>query len=453
MAAALQACSERPGRASLTLFRGTVVDTPDDPFTGGRLRVEHDAGLLVRDGVVVARGAFDAVRADARSDDVVDLRGGLVLPGFVDTHVHYPQVRAVGGLGMPLLEWLERCALPEEERLADVSYAREVAAEFVGGLVEAGTTTAMVFGAHFAPAVDALFARAEQVGLRITSGLVVSDRLLPASLWTTPERAYAEGRELARRWHGTGRSRYAVTPRFALSCTDDLLASCASLLSDVDGSWATTHLNENLLEIDGVGALFDGHYVESYDRHGLVSARSVLAHNVHPTDEELRVLAARGASVAHCPTSNSALGSGHFPLARHLRHGVRVALGSDVGAGSGFCMLKEGLHASFVQQLLGTDGVRLEAAHLLHLTTAAGAAALGLEDQVGDLSVGKRFDAVRLRARPGTVLDVALRNARDAEDAVAKAFTLGTPADLETWVDGSLVGQARAQWAAPGGGW
>jgi guanine deaminase len=312
----------------------------------------------------------------------------------------------------------------------------------------------MVFGAHFASAVDALFAQAERTGLRITSGLVVSDRLLPPSLWTTPERAHAEGLELARRWHGTGRSRYAVTPRFALSCTDELLASCADLLEDVEGGWVTTHLNENLLEVDGVGRLFDdAHYVESYDRHGLVTPRSVLAHNVHATDDELRVLAARGASVAHCPTSNSALGSGHFPLARHLRHGVRVALGSDVGAGSGFCMFKEGLHAYFVQQLLGDDGVRLEAAHLLHLTTSAGAAALGLGDRVGDLSVGKHFDAVRLHPRPGTVLDVALRNARDAEDALAKAFTLGTPADLETWVDGALVGHPAAPGAAAGGGW
>jgi guanine deaminase len=430
----------------LTLFRGTVLDTPDDPFSGGRLRVEHDAGLLVRDGAVAERGAFDDLRARHRDDEIVHLRAGLVLPGFVDTHVHFPQVRAVGGLGMPLLDWLERCALPEEERLSDVAYARTIAAEFVSGLVEAGTTTAMVFGAHFAPAVDALFVQAAETGLRVTSGLVVSDRLLPQTLWTTPQRAYEEGLALARRWHGTGRSRYAVTPRFALSCTDGLLSSCAALLAEVDDAWLTTHLNENLLEIAGVGELFGGcHYVATYDRHGLITPRTVLAHNVHATDEELRVLAAGGASVAHCPTSNSALGSGLFPLARHLQHGVRVALGSDVGAGSGFCMLKEGLHASFVQQLLGEQGVRLGAAHLLHLATAAGAAALGLADQVGDLSVGKRFDAVHLRPRPGTALDVALRNAADAEDALAKAFTLGTPADLQTWIDGSLVGPPNAQ--------
>ena len=425
----------------MTLFRGSVLDTPDDPFAGGRLRVEQDAGLLVRDGAIVDRGPFPEVRARWGEDDVVDMRDGLVLPGFVDTHVHFPQVRAVGGLGMPLLEWLERCALPEEERLSDVAYARSIATEFVSGLGEAGTTTAMVFGAHFAPAVDALFVEAAQTGLRITSGLVVSDRLLPESLWTTPDRAHDEGLALARRWHGVGRSRYAVTPRFALSCTDALLASCAALLADVEGSWLTTHLNENLLEIAGVGEMFGGcDYVASYDRHGLIGPRAVLAHNVHPSDEELRVLSARGASVAHCPTSNSALGSGHFPLARHLRSGVRVALGSDVGAGSGFCMLKEGLHAYYVQQLLGEQGVRLEASHLLHLATTAGAGALGLADSVGDLSIGKRFDAVWLHPRPGTVLDVALRNARDADDALAKAFTLATPADLETWVDGSRVG-------------
>ena len=424
----------------MRLFRGTVVDTPDDPFAGGQLRVELDAGLLVREGGIVDRGPFAEVQARAAGAEVVDLREGLVLPGFVDTHVHYPQVRAVGGLGMPLLEWLERCALPEEERLHDVAYARQIAHEFVGGIVDAGTTTALVFGAHFAPAVDALFAQAAQTGLRITSGLVVSDRLLPETLWTTPERAHAEGLALAARWHGTGRSRYAVTPRFSLSSTDALLSSCAALLQDVEGAWCTTHLNENLLEIAGVDDVFDAeHYVATYDRHGLVTPRSVLAHNVHATDAELRVLAARGAAVAHCPTSNSALGSGHFPLARHLAHGVRVALGSDVGAGSGFCLFKEGLHAYYVQQLLGDEGVRLEAAHLLHLATSAGADVLGLRDQVGDLGVGKRFDAVWLHPRHGTVLDVALRHASDAHDALAKAFTLATPADLTTWIDGEPV--------------
>ena len=174
-----------------------------------------------------------------------ELTDGLLLPGFVDTHVHFPQARIIGDLGMPLLDWLERCALPEEARFADLGYAQEVAAEFVSGLADAGTTTALVFGAHFAPAVDALFAAASARGLRITSGLVVSDRLLRPELHTTPQRAYDEGLALANRWHGQGLNRYAVIPRFALSCTDDLLASCAALHAAVPGSWLTSHVNEN----------------------------------------------------------------------------------------------------------------------------------------------------------------------------------------------------------------
>jgi guanine deaminase len=425
----------------VTLYRATVLDTPDDPFAGGVLRAETDGGVLVRDGAVADRGAWPELRARHPDEDVADLSGGLLLPGFVDTHVHFPQVRAVGGLGMPLLDWLERCALPEEARLADAGYAAGVATDFVSGLAEAGTTTALVFGAHFAPAVDALFAEAHRVGLRVTSGLVVSDRLLREDLLTTPERAHAEGLELARRWHGVGRNRYAVTPRFSLSCSDALLDSCGALLREVPGALFTSHVNENALEIATVEDLFPGSvYVGTYDRHGLVGPASVLAHNVHPTDDELDLLARRGAAVAHCPTSNAALGSGIFSLRRHREAGVRVALGSDVGAGTGFCLLKEGLQAYFLQQLLGEGGERLTPAHLLHLATGAGAAALGLADTVGDLSVGKRFDAVLLRPRPGCTLDVALRTAAGPEDALARAFALASPADIGTvWVDGDPV--------------
>ncbi len=427
----------------MTLFRGAVLDTPQSPFTGGELRAESDTGLLVRDGVIESRGPFSAVEAEHPGEEVVDLSDGLVVPGFVDTHVHFPQVRVIGGLGLPLLDWLEQCALPEETRLADSDYARQVAAEFVGGLVRAGTTTALVFGAHFASAVDLLFTQAAETGLRVTSGLVVSDRLLRAELLTTPERAYDEGLELARRWHGVGRNRYAVIPRFSLSCSDPLLSSCSSLLTDVSGSFFTSHINENTREIASVARLFGlSHYLQTYDQHDLVGPRSILAHNVHPTDEELKVLGAREASVSHCPSSNAALGSGLFPFAGHVAHGVQVALGSDVGAGTGFSLWKEGLQAYFMQQLLGEHGYRLTPTHLLYLATTAGAEALGLGEQVGDLSVGKRFDAQWLRPAPDSTLDVALRNATGAEDALAKSFALATPADVAgVWVDGAQVGQ------------
>jgi guanine deaminase len=428
------------------LYRASAYDTPDDPFTHGAapgFRHDDDLGLAVdADGVIVARGPYATVAADHPDATVLDLRGGILLPGLVDTHVHFPQVRVIGALGMPLLEWLDRCALPEEQHLASPDYAAMIAGEFVAGLIAAGTTTSLVFGSHFAPAVDALLTEAERFGLRMTSGLVVSDRVLPEPLLTTPDRAYAEAHDLASRWHGRGRVRYAVTPRFSLSASDPVLAACSAVLQELEGAVFTSHVNENHLEVATVADQFPhrDHYVDTYDHHGLLGPLSVLAHDVHPTDPELAVMAARASSVAYCPTSNSALGSGMFPLRRHLAAGVRVALGSDVGAGTGFSIFKEGLQAYFLQHLLGDEGMRLTAAHLLHLSTAAGAAALGLADTVGDLSVGKRFDAILIRPPAGTSLDVGLRHADSPEAALGKVFALAGDADVaEVWVGGDQI--------------
>ena len=434
-------------KGAAVLYRARAYDTPDDPFAEGALapgfRYDDDLGLAVSgDGVIVARGPYASLAAAHPGTPVLDLRSGILLPGLVDTHVHFPQVRVIGALGMPLLEWLERCALPEEQHLASPDYAATIAGEFVASLIAAGTTTSLVFGSHFAPAVDALFGEAERYGLRVTSGLVVSDRVLPAPLLTTPERAYDDAVGLATRWHGRGRLRYAVTPRFALSASDPVLAACAAVLADVEGALFTSHVNENPAEVATVAGLFPdrAHYVGAYDHHGLLGPLSVLAHDVHPTDPELAVLGARGSSVAYCPTSNAALGSGSFPLRRHLAAGVRVALGSDVGAGTGFSIFKEGLQAYFLQHLLGEQGMRLGAAHLLHLSTSAGAAALGLGDTVGDLSEGKQFDAVLLRPPPGTALDIGLRHADTPEAALGKVFALAGDADVaEVWVGGDQI--------------
>jgi guanine deaminase len=269
---------------------------------------------------------------------VLDLRDGIVLPGPVDTHVHYPQMRVTGALGLPLLEWLDAVALPEEARLASTDYARGVAREFVNGLAACGTTTALVFGAHFASAVDILFEEVQRCGLRVTAGLVVGDRGLPEPLLTTPERAYDEAVELARRWHhpvSVGRdtrTRYAVVPRFSYAATDELLESCHAVLKDVPGSLLASHVNESLAEIASVARLFPDaiDYVDTYDRHGLLGPTSVLAHDVHPTERELHVLAGQRATIAHCPTSSAALGSGLFPLRDHVEHGVLAPPGGAV---------------------------------------------------------------------------------------------------------------------------
>jgi guanine deaminase len=252
----------------------------------------------------------------------------------------------------------------------------------------------------------------------------------------------AEGRELLDRWHGKGKLRYAVTPRFSLSASEPMLDACAELLTAADGVWLTSHINENGAEVDQVAAHFPAraHYLDTYHHHGLVGSRTVLAHNVHPTDHELETMAGTGCRVAHCPTSNAALGSGLFPFRRHDAYGVGVALGSDVGAGTGFSLIKEGLQAYFAQQLLGPSGLPLTPAHLLYLATRAGALALGLGDQVGDFEVGRRFDAVWLRPTPDTALDIVLRHAPDPTEALAKLFALGGSADVAgVWVDGRLL--------------
>jgi guanine deaminase len=428
----------------VTLFRGPVLDTPSDPFLVGRdaLAAESDGAIVVHDGVIVARGTYDDLGSAHREEEVVDLRDGVLLPGLVDTHVHYPQVRVIAGLGMPLLEWLDRCALPEEAKLAEDAYAEAVAGEFLSGLARAGTTTALVFGAHFAAAMEIFFAAAGRSRLRITAGQAVSDRLLRPDLLTTPEVALAEGRKLIERWHGDGRLRYAVTPRFSLSVTEAMLEVCGELVEVAPEVWFTSHLNENTTEVAAVAGLFPQaeHYLATYHAHGLVSPHSVFAHNVHALDVELELLASTGAWVAHCPTSNAALGSGLFPFRRHVAHAVRVALGSDVGGGTGFSLFKEGLQAYFVQRLLGTEGLSLTPTHLLYLCTRAGAQALGLDHRIGDLRVGKDFDAVWVKPVQGSTLAVVLQHAADAYDALAKIFALATPADVaKVWVGGDQV--------------
>ncbi|HIW45372.1 MAG TPA: guanine deaminase [Candidatus Yaniella excrementigallinarum] len=424
------------------IYRARVFDTPTNPFTGGQLRSDTDIALVVDDGKIIARTDIGTATTAHPDAEVIDLRDGILIPGLIDTHVHYPQIRAIGHLGKPLLEWLNECALPEEEKLVDDAYARNVADEFLTGLIGSGTTSAMVFGAHFASAVDILFARAAELGLRMTTGLVTSDRNLPEPLLTTVDRSLSESQQLIDRWHGQSRLRYAVTPRFSLSAGPELLAAGGQLVRDNPGISVTSHLNENHDEIAGVAQVHPQaqDYLDTYDKAGLLDRNTILAHNVHPNDRELARMAETGAAAAHCPTSNSALASGFFPLRRHIEAGVKVALGTDVGAGNGFSMFKEGVQAYFMQQLDPNGGQPLTSAHLLHLATKAGAQALDLDDKVGDLSEGKRFDAVLVRPTTGQPLDVGITNAADDEDALAKLFAMGTPADIAgVWIDGQPV--------------
>ena len=427
------------------LFRATLFHTPTNPFREeGALRSHADGGLLIREGRIVASGGFDEVRRADPDAAVVDWRGGVLLPGLVDAHVPYPQLPIIGRLGRTLLDWLEHVALPEETRMAEEPYAAASARRFLRALAAHGTTTALVCGAHFAAATAALFEAAGENGLRVISGLVLSDRFLPSPLLQNVERAYRDSTDLIRRFHRRGRLLYAVTPRFALSTSEAMLDMCQTLLREHQGLRVQSHVNENPDEVRKVAEQFPwaADYVSVYDRFGLLGPHAVLAHNVHTTDAELERLATTRTTVAHCPTSNAALGSGIVPLRRHLAAGVRVALGTDVGGGTGPGILKEALQAHLMQRV-ATDGVMLDPARLLFLSTLGGAEALGLAQEIGSLCPGKAADFVLFRPPTGSVLETVLQHASAPEDALAALVTLaGAESVREVRVDGSVVYQA-----------
>jgi guanine deaminase len=430
------------------LLRAPLFHTPRNPFQDpSALECYEDGGLLVVDGRVAGCGHYPTLRAAHPDVPSIDLRGGFILPGFIDTHIHFPQLRVIGGLGHSLLQWLEHCALPEEARMADHSYACQVARSFVHLLASHGTTTALVFGAHFAPATAALFEAADAMGLRLAAGQVLSNQRLLPELHQTPECAYRESKLLIERFHRRQRLLYAVTPRFALSTSEAMLEVCRTLLTEQEGLLLQTHLNENPVEIAEVARQFPwaADYLAVYERYGFNRSGAVLAHNVHPTSSELERLAAGGAAIAHCPSSNAALGSGLFPLNRHLNAGVRCALGTDVGGGTGFGMLKEALQAYLLQRL-APDGILLDAGHLLYLATLAGAEALSLGGETGDFTIGKSADFVYLRPPAGSALAAVLERQQSLQQMLSAIFTLsGAESVREVRVAGSAIYRASTE--------
>ena len=429
------------------LLRAPVFHTPANPFLDDRaLECHWDGGLLIRDGRVAACDDYGALRVAHPEAESSDWRGGFLLPGLIDTHIHFPQIRVLGSLGRSLLDWLESCALPEEARMADDAYARAVACGFVRALASHGTTTALAFGAHFAPATAALFESAQETGVRLLSGLVLSDRRLRPELHQTPETAYQASKALIARFHQRGRLLYAVTPRFALSTSEPMLEVCRTLLREHDGLRVQTHLNENPDEIAEVKRLFPGapDYLGVYERFGLCGPRALMAHNVHPTESELSRLAASRTTIAHCPSSNAALGSGLFSLRRHLEAGVRCALGTDVGGGTGFGLLKEALQAYLLQRL-APEPLVLTPGQMLYLATRAGAEALGLAEEIGDFETGKAADFVYLRPPSDSPLAAVVSQTDSPERALAALLTLaGQESVAEVRVEGSVIYQARS---------
>jgi len=379
---------------TLRAFRGEILSVARDPRDhADAVRHEPDGMLVVEDGIVVARGSH-AELASRYEQVPVEPMPGLMVPGFVDAHVHYPQMDSIAAHGAQLLDWLDRHIFPAERAFAERAHADAVAATFLDELLRNGTTSALVFPTVHAQSVDALFEAAQRRAMRLLSGKVLMD-LGPEGLADTPWSARAESEELIRRWHGRGRLGYAVTPRFALTSSDDQLRAAGTLLAAHPGLLLHTHLAENVGECAAVAERFPdaSDYLDVYERFGLVGARSVFAHGVHLSDRACARLHDSGAGIAVCPSSNLFLGSGFFDFGQADRRKVRLGLGTDVGAGTSFSMLRT---AGLAYQTALARGDPLDPFRALFLATAGSAALLHIDDRVGSLEPGQEADFVLL---------------------------------------------------------
>jgi guanine deaminase len=382
------------GGTRATVVLGHVV-TPTTSATDGFLDIPAGA-VAHADGAILDVGDVRDVLARHPGALVEDHGDRFIVPGFVDAHVHYPQIGMIASPGLELLDWLDRFTFPTESQFADDTHADRVADFFTDQLVDNGVTTACVYATVHPGSADALFRQAQRKNLRIITGKVCMDRNAPDHLLDTPSSAVEDSLALLERWHGVGRLEYAITPRFAPTSSDAQLTALGELAASYPDVVVQTHLSENTAEIARVRSLFPGtrDYTDVYDRAGLVRRRSVFGHGVHLSDRELRRLGQAEASVAHCPTSNFFLGSGMFGVARaQAVAGLRVGLGSDVGAGTSLSPLATLGSAYQASRMLGAP---LDVGQLLRLATLGGAEALGVEESVGSLETGKDADLVVL---------------------------------------------------------
>lgn len=405
---------------------GELVSFDDDPrASSAALRHHEDGALLVEGGRIRAAGeARDVLAAAPPGTPLDDHRGRFLLPGFIDAHVHYAQTDIVAAPGETLLGWLERHVFAVEAGFGDPERARECAEFFLDECLRNGTTGAGVFATVHEQSAEALFAAAAARGMRIAAGKVLMDRNCPEPLRESAEQGYDASKALIERWHGKGRLAYAVTPRFAPTSSPAQLQAAAALLGEHPSVLLQTHVAENRGEVNWVRELFPDarSYLDVYERHGLLCERSVLAHGIWLDDTDRSRLADAGAAVAFCPSSNLFLGSGLFPYERTREAGVKVALASDVGAGTGFSMLRVMHDAYKVARLLGE---RFDAFDGFYLATLGAARALGMAEEVGSLTVGREADIVALDPRATPLLERRMARAGSLEERLFALMVLG----------------------------
>ncbi|MEG3882237.1 guanine deaminase [Microcoleus sp. herbarium7] len=415
---------------SIKAFRGAFLDFVEDPFyvaQTGSVRYVPDGLLVVENGIVKAFGAYDRLQEQFSDIAASEYPGMLLMPGFIDMHVHFSQTGMIAAYGKQLLDWLNQYTFPTELKFKDREYAAQVAAIFLDELLRNGTTTAVVLAAVFPASVDAFFEAASRRNLRAIAGKVMMDRNAPKYLTDTAEESYQDSKNLIEKWHRHQRLLYAVSPRFAPTSTPEQLKLAGKLLQEHPDVYLHTHLSENVNEVAWVKELFPEckGYLDVYDRAGLVGERSIFAHGVQLTNAEFQRLSEAKSTIAFCPTSNLFLGSGLFDIAKakSIDFPVKVGLATDVGAGTSLSMLQTANEAYKVAQLRQYS---LSAFQALFLATLGGARALCLDDRLGNFEVGKEADFVVLDLR-STPLQ-AFRNSAEPATTLAeiadRAFSL-----------------------------
>jgi len=429
------------------LLLGQTLSFAADPFAEGpeAARINPRGGVLIRDGVIQETGPADDLRARHPQAKITDHKNGLIMAGFVDAHVHYPQTAIIASWGKRLIDWLNHYTFPEEMRFYDPAYAAEIAGRYLDLTLANGTTTVVSYCTIHPASVDAFFDAAQARGQRVVAGKTCMDRdTAPKALRDTAQSAYDDSKRLLEKWHGQDRLSYAITPRFSPTSTPEQLAALGALWGEHPDCLMQTHLSEQVDEIAWVKSLYPDarDYLDTYEEHGLLRPGGLYGHAIHLEEREKSRLLEVDAALIHCPTSNTFIGSGLFDMGAMMAEGHRVGLATDTGGGSSFSMLRTMAAAYEIGQLRHHP---LHPAHLLWLATSGSARALRMEDKIGNLTPGHEADIVVLDLASTSAIAQRAAQADDIWEAVFPTIMMGDDrAIAATYVAGQVLTQGPA---------
>lgn len=412
------------------ILRGQALSFKADPFIVGdqaSIHYESDAVIVLENGKIKSFGSYESLKKTLPENVEIEVyKDSLIIPGFIDTHIHYPQTQIIGAYGKQLIDWLNNYTFIAEQQFADFNHAKNVAKVFIQESLRAGTTTSAVYCTVHPHSVDAIFEEAEKINLRMVAGKVLMDRNAPPALTDTAQSSYDDSKALIKKWHGKGRLSYAITPRFAPTSTHEQLELAGSLWKEHPGTYMQTHISENLGEIEWVKELFPERkgYLDVYDHYGLVGERAVFGHGIHLTEDEWARCHESGSAISHCPTSNEFLGSGLFPFekAKNKSRPVRVGLATDIGAGTSFSQLQTMNESYKIAQL---SGYSLSSACAFYLATRGAANSLYLDDKIGSIAPGMEADLLVLDLKATPLIDFRMSFCKDISEVLFILMTLG----------------------------